>query len=74
MLQCVGPVDVRAAQLYGNHCAKVTWQVTFATLQKVKCDHLNTIARRTLALPAAEEVLEFLRHTRRANNVFLSDF
>lgn len=49
-------------------------QAAFATLHKAGCDHLDTIAKRLVAVPVAEEAPELLRHTQRANNAFLSNF
>lgn len=73
-LRCAGPIAVRAAQSYGNHCAKITWYAAFATLQKAECEHLDTVAKCMVAVPTTEEVIGLLRHTWRGNNVFLSDF
>lgn len=68
-MQCVGPVTAHAAQVYGNHYAKVTCKVASTTLHKAGCDHLDAIAKHMVVVLVVEEALELLHHTRRRTSL-----
>lgn len=85
--QSVGKMDITLGRLcrteevcllvsraYGDHCAKVAWTTTFASLQKAGCGHLDTLATRSLAVATTEEVAARQCKTRKASNVFVQDF
>lgn len=73
-LRCAGEVCLPVARAYGDYCAKVAWTTAFASLDKVGCGHLDTLATCSTLLVTIEEVAAGHRHTRKASNVFIQDF
>lgn len=60
------------ARAYGDHCAKVAWTTAFASLQRVRCGHVD--ATRSVPVVSATQVAACQQQTRRASNIFTQDF
>ena len=73
-LQRAREVCLPAARVYGDHCAKVAWLTTLASLDKAGCAHLDTIAARSIVVDTAEVVSAVQRRTRKASKVLQQDF
>lgn len=69
-----GAVCLPAARAYGDHCAKVSWITTLASLDKAGCGHLNVLATRSVVVAIANEAIVVYRWMQKANNVLLHDF
>lgn len=69
-----GAVCLPAARAYGDHCAKVSWITTLASLDKASCGHLNVLATRSVVVAIANEAIVVYRWMQKANNVLLHDF
>ena len=65
---------VPAARTYGDHCAKVAWLATLASLDKAGCAHLDALATGSTKVATAEEVCAAQRRIRKASKVLQHDF
>lgn len=73
-LRYAGEVCLSVAWAYGDHCTKVAWITAFASLDKARCGHLDTLATRSVVVATVEEVAIGHRRTQKTSNVFAQDF
>lgn len=64
-------VCLLVARLYGDHCAKVAWSMTLATLDKADCAHMDALAAWSIVVAITEEVVAAQRRTQKVSKVLL---
>ena len=69
---CESCVD--AAHAYGYHCARATWLMTLATLDKAGCAHIDGVATGDVPVAMAAEVVGAHPRIRKASRVLQRDF
>lgn len=64
-------VCLPVARAYGDHCAKVAWSTTLASLDKAGCAHMDALAAQYIVVATAEEADAVQRRTQKVSKVLL---
>lgn len=64
-------VCLSVARQYGNHCMKVAWAMTLASLDKAGYAHMDDIATRSIVVATAVEIATAQCRSWKVSNVLL---